>query len=221
MLRLVVVDDHVIFREGLRALLDLEADFQVVGEASRGSEALELVRTETPDVILLDMHLPDTHGYILCRELLLVSPASRVLILSAYDNDDEITASLVAGASGYVLKTVGVDRLAENIRAVSEGEVLLAPRVAAKVVQQLSRLSEKSTRNEGALAVLTPREREVFELAGQGLRNAEIAAALYLSEKTIKTHLRNIYNKLELTSKAELRLYAQRMGMSEGFGEEV
>ncbi len=212
-LKLIIVDDHAIFREGLRALLDMEEDFQVIGEASHGAEAVTMVAEEPPDVILLDLHLPDGLGSDFCRELLGVSPQSRVLILSAYDDDQEISAALIAGASGYVLKTVGGERLADNIRSVSRGEVLLAPTVAAKVVRQLSRLREEATKQEEALEGLTPREREVFYLASRGLRNSEIAEELYLSEKTIKTHLRNIYNKLNLTSKAELRLFAVRMGL--------
>ena len=214
-LKLIVVDDHAIFREGLRALLDMEDDFEVIGEASQGSEAIAMVAEEPPDVILLDLHLPDGIGSDFCRQLLQVSPQSKVLILSAYDDDQEISAALIAGASGYVLKTVGGERLADNIRSVARGEVLLAPSVAAKVVRQLSRLREETGRQEEALETLTPREREVFFLASRGLRNAEIAEELYLSEKTIKTHLRNIYNKLNLTSKAELRLFAVRTGLTQ------
>jgi two-component system response regulator DevR len=213
-LKLVIVDDHAIFREGLRALLDMEEDFTVIGEASSGKEALSMVADEPPDVILLDLHLPDGSGAEFCRQLLKVTPQSRVLILSAYDDDQEVSAALISGASGYVLKTVGGERLADNIRSVYGGEVLLAPTVAAKVVRQLSRLKEDTGRQEEALEVLTPREREVFFLASRGLKNAEIAEELYLSEKTIKTHLRNIYNKLNLASKAELRLFAVRMGLS-------
>jgi len=212
-IKLIIVDDHAIFREGLRALLDMEEDFQVIGEASHGAEAVSMVLEEPPDVILLDLHLPDGLGSDFCRELLAVSSQSRVLILSAYDDDQEITAALIAGASGYVLKTVGGERLADNIRSVARGEVLLAPSVAAKVVRQLSRLQEEGGKQEEALGTLTPREREVFFLASRGMRNSEIAAELFLSEKTIKTHLRNIYNKLNLTSKAELRLFAVRMGL--------
>jgi two-component system NarL family response regulator len=213
LLKLLIVDDHAIFREGLRALLDMEEDFVVIGEASRGDEAIAMVSEEPPDVILLDLHLPDGSGADFCRQLLRASPKSKVLILSAYDDDQEVSAALIAGASGYVLKTVGGDRLADNIRSVFGGEVLLAPTVAAKVVRQLSRLRDETGRQEEALEVLTPREREVFSLASRGLKNAEIAEELYLSEKTIKTHLRNIYNKLNLASKAELRLFAVKMGL--------
>jgi RNA polymerase sigma factor (sigma-70 family) len=212
MLTILIVDDHVVFREGLRALLDLEPDFHVIGEASQGSEAIQFLTTSTADVILLDLHLPDGNGADFCRQILSVLPSVRVLILSAYDDDQEITAALVAGAAGYILKTVGAGRLAENIRAVARGEVLLAPSIAAKVVQQLSRLRASSDRSEEALTILTPREKEVFRLAGQGMRNSEIAEALFLSEKTIKTHLRNIYSKLKLGNKADLRLFAQKLG---------
>jgi RNA polymerase sigma factor (sigma-70 family) len=213
-LKLVVVDDHAIFREGLRALLDMEDDFVVIGEASRGDEAVAMVAEDPPDVILLDLHLPDGSGSQFCRQLLRVSPKSKVLILSAYDDDQEVSAALISGASGYVLKTVGGERLADNIRSVHRGEVLLAPTVAAKVVRQLSRLREETNRQEEALDALTPREREVFFLASRGLKNSEIASELYLSEKTIKTHLRNIYNKLNLASKAELRLFAVKTGLT-------
>jgi two-component system NarL family response regulator len=210
----MIVDDHAIFREGLRALLDMEDDFEVIGEASRGDEAVMMVADDPPDVILLDLHLPDGSGSDFCRQLLEVSPGSKILILSAYDDDQEVSAALISGASGYVLKTVGGERLADNIRSVYGGEVLLAPPVAAKVVQQLSRLQHETTRREESLHALTPREREVFFLASRGLKNSEIAAELYLSEKTIKTHLRNIYNKLDLASKAELRLFAVKMGLT-------
>jgi len=213
MVKLLIVDDHTIFREGLRALLELEPDFTVVGEATYGEESLAVVTEETPDVILLDLHLPDGSGADFCRKLLHASPTAKVLILSAYDDDQEVAAALIAGASGYVLKTVNGERLAENIRSVYRGEVLLSPSIAAKVVQQLSRLQEETGRREEALHALTPREREVFFLASRGLKNTEIAGRLYLSEKTIKTHLRNIYNKLNLASKADLRLFAVKMGL--------
>jgi len=214
---MLLVDDHVIFREGLTALLDLEEDFEIVGEASRGSEAMALVSELAPDVILLDLHLPDGNGATLCRQLLGESPSSKVLILSAYENDEDVSEALINGASGYVLKTVSGERLADNIRSVCRGEVLLGPSVAARVIQRLSRMQDESSRQEEALQALTAREREVFHLASRGLKNAEIATELFLSEKTIKTHLRNIYNKLSLTSKADLRLFAVRSGLiSEG-----
>jgi DNA-binding NarL/FixJ family response regulator len=221
MLRLLIVDDHTIFREGLRTLLELEEDFDVVGEASRGRDAVALATEQAPDIILLDLHLLDGNGADFCPDLLRVSPESRILILSAYDDENEVTAALVAGASGYVLKTVGGERLAENIRSVHRGEVLLAPSIAAKVIQQLSRLQGETEHREETLEALTPREKEVFALASRGLKNAEIATELFLSEKTVKTHLRNIYGKLDLKSKAELRLFAQRTGLTSEPGQDA
>lgn len=211
---LLIVDDHVVLREGLRTMLNLEEDFDVIGEAGSGAEATEFVRQRSPDVILLDLHLPDSKGADLCRTLLRISPKSKVLVLSAYDEQDGVTAALLAGASGYVLKTTSSERLADSIRMVQQGEVLLSPSIAAKVVEQLGRLREDASQQDDVLSVLTPREREVFELASRGLRNAEIAEELFLSEKTIKTHLRNIYGKLDLSSKADLRVFAHKIGMS-------
>lgn len=211
---LLIVDDHVVLREGLRTMLNMEEDFDVIGEAGSGAEATEFVRQRSPDVILLDLHLPDSKGADLCRTLLRISPKSKVLVLSAYDEQDGVTAALLAGASGYVLKTTSSERLADSIRMVQQGEVLLSPSIAAKVVEQLGRLREDASQQDDVLSVLTPREREVFELASRGLRNAEIAEELFLSEKTIKTHLRNIYGKLDLSSKADLRVFAHKIGMS-------
>lgn len=213
---LLIVDDHVVLREGLRTLLDMEADFDVIGEAGTGAEATEFVRRQSPDVILLDLNLPDGNGADFCRTLLGISPKSKVLVLSAYDEQDGVTAALLAGASGYLLKTTSRNRLADSIRMVQQGEVLLSPAIAAKVVEQLGRLQESEDQRDDALTVLTPREREVFGLASRGLRNAEIAEALFLSEKTVKTHLRNIYGKLGLSSKADLRVFAHKIGMVPG-----
>ena len=210
----LLVDDHVVFREGLRALLDIDDDFDVVGEAGSGAEALEFVRRCVPDVILLELGLPDGRGSEFCPELLSLCPQASILILSSFEDEESVTAALVAGASGYVLKTVGWDRLADNIRSVYRGEMLLSPSIAAKVVGQLTRMRDSANHRRDTLTSLTPRELEVFELASQGLKNSEIAEKLFLSEKTIKTHLRNIYGKLDLASKADLRVYAERMGQS-------
>jgi len=215
MLKLMIVDDHQVFRQGLRSLLELEQDFSVIAEASNGEEALALASKDAPDVVLMDLDLPDGRGHDFCRQVLEICPSTKVLMLSAYDEDQEITAALISGASGYVVKTVSGERLADNIRSVYGGEVLLAPSVAAKIVGQLTRLRKETSRRDDSINALTPREREVFFLASRGLKNSEIAAELFLSEKTIKTHLRNIYNKLDLASKADLRLFAVRMGLSE------
>jgi NarL family two-component system response regulator LiaR len=213
MLKLLLVDDHIVFREGIGALLNLEDDMQVVGEASRGEEALRLAAELQPDVILLDIAMPDMDGVEICQRLKRSLPNAAVLVLSAFDTEEAVTAALTAGASGYVVKTISHQRLVKGIRAIVRGEMLLSPTVAARVVQQLARTRQEKEREADALQALTPREREVFRLVAQGYTNAEIAERLVLSEKTVKTHVRNISNKLNLRGKGEMRVLAAQLGL--------
>jgi NarL family two-component system response regulator LiaR len=213
MLKLLLVDDHIVFREGIGALLNMEDDMQVVGEASRGEEALRLAAELQPDVILLDIAMPDMDGVEICQRLKRSLPDAAVLVLSAFDTEEAVTAALTAGASGYVVKTISHQRLVEGIRAIARGEMLLSPTVAARVVQQLARTRQEKEREADALQALTPREREVFHLVAQGYTNAEIAERLVLSEKTVKTHVRNISNKLNLRGKGEMRVLAAQLGL--------
>ena len=213
MLKLLLVDDHVLFREGIGALLETEDDMQVVGGASRGEEALRLAVDLQPDVVLLDIAMPDMDGVEICQRLKGSLPNTAVLMLSAFENEEAVTAALTAGASGYVVKTIDHQRLVEGIRAIARGEMLLSPTVAAKVVQQLARTRQEKQREADALQALTPREREVFRLVAQGCTNAEIAERLVLSEKTVKTHVRNISNKLNLSGKGEMRVLAAQLGL--------
>ncbi len=213
MLKLLLVDDHAVFREGIGALLEMEGDIQVVGGASRGEEALRLAADLQPDVVLLDIAMPDMDGIEICRRLKRSLPNTAVLVLSASDNEEEVTAALTAGASGYVVKTIDHQRLVEGIRAIARGEMLLSPTVAAKVVRQLARTRQVKEREADVLQALTPREREVFRLVAQGCTNAEIAERLVLSEKTVKTHVRNISNKLSLSGKGEMRVLAAQLGL--------
>jgi len=214
MLKLLLVDDHVLFREGISALLETEDDMQVVGGASRGEEALRLAVDLQPDVVLLDIAMPDMDGVEICQRLKRSLPDTAVLMLSAFENEEAVTAALTAGASGYVVKTIDHQRLVEGIRAIARGEMLLSPTVAAKVVQQLARTRQEKEREADALQALTPREREVFRLVAQGCTNAEIAERLVLSEKTVKTHVRNISNKLNLSGKGEMRVLAAQLGLA-------
>lgn len=216
MLKLLLVDDHTVFREGIGALLDLEDDIQVVGGASGGEEALRLAADLQPDVVLLDIGMPDMDGIEICKRLKGSLPNAAVLMLSASDNEETVTAALTAGASGYVVKTINHQRLVEGIRAIGRGEMLLSPTVAARVVQQLARTRQEKEREADALQALTPREQEVFRLVAQGYTNAEIAERLVLSEKTVKTHVRNISNKLNLAGKGEMRVLAAQLGLVPG-----
>jgi NarL family two-component system response regulator LiaR len=213
MLKLLLVDDHIVFREGIGALLNMEDDMQVVGEASRGEEALRLAAELQPDVILLDIAMPDMDGVEICQRLKRSLPNAAVLVLSAFDTEEAVTAALTAGASGYVVKTISHQRLVEGIRAIARGEMLLSPTVAVRVVQQLAHTRQEKEREADALQALTPREREVFHLVAQGYTNAEIAERLVLSEKTVKTHVRNISNKLNLRGKGEMRVLAAQLGL--------
>ncbi len=213
MIKLLLVDDHIVFREGIGALLDLEDDMQVVGGASRGEEALRLAAKLQPDVILLDIAMPDMDGIEVCKRLKRSLPNAAVLVLSAFDTEEAVTAALTAGASGYVVKTIDHQRLVEGIRAIGRGEMLLSPTVAARVVQQLARTRQEKELEADTLQALTPREREVFRLVVQGYTNAEIAERLVLSEKTVKTHVRNISNKLNLSGKGEMRVLAAQLGL--------
>ena len=213
MLKLLLVDDLAVFREGIGVLLKMEDDMQVVGEASRGEEALRLAAELQPDVVLLDIAMPDMDGIEICKRLKRSLPNTAVLVLSAFDTEDVVMAALTAGASGYVIKTISHQRLVEGIRAIARGEMLLSPTVAAKVVQQLARTRQEKEREADALQALTPREREVFRLVAQGCTNAEIAESLVLSEKTVKTHVRNISNKLNLSGKGEMRVLAAQLGL--------
>jgi RNA polymerase sigma factor (sigma-70 family) len=213
MLKLLLVDDHTVFREGIGALLDLEDDMEVVGGASRGEEALRLAADLQPDVILLDIAMPDMDGIETCRRLKSSLPNTAVLMLSAFDSEEAVTAALTAGASGFVVKTVDHQRMVEGIRAIARGEMLLSPTAADRVVQRLARTRREKEREADALQALTPREREVFRLVAQGCTNAEIAERLVLSETTVKTHVRNIRNKLNLAGKGEMRVLAAQLGL--------
>ena len=213
MLKLLLVDDHIVFREGIGALLDLEDDMEVVGGASRGEEALRLAADLQPDVILLDIAMPEMDGIEICRRLKSSMPNTAVLMLSAFDSEEAVTAALTAGASGYVVKTIDHQRMVEGIRAIARGEMLLSPTAADRVVQRLARTRREKEREADALQALTPREREVFHLVAQGYTNAEIAEHLVLSEKTVKTHVRNIGHKLDLAGKGEMRVLAAQLGL--------
>jgi NarL family two-component system response regulator LiaR len=213
MLKLLLVDDHTVFREGIGALLDLEDDMEVVGGAGGGEEALRLAADLQPDVILLDIAMPDMDGIETCRRLKSSLPNTAVLMLSAFDSEEAVTAALTAGASGFVVKTIDHQRMVEGIRAIARGEMLLSPTAADRVVQRLARTRREKEREADALQALTPREREVFRLVAQGCTNAEIAERLVLSETTVKTHVRNIRNKLNLAGKGEMRVLAAQLGL--------
>lgn len=209
-MRVMIIDDHPVFREGVRALLETQPNIEVVGVFGQGEGAIDAARANQAEVVLLDEGLPDIPGHQVCQSFRTLLPGVRVLMLTANDSDDTIRASLAAGTHGYVLKTEDPMRLISHIWDVAQGGTVLAGPVAQKVVRQLldSPPSTDQRSVDDLLVNLTDRERQVFFLAAEGRRNSDIAQHLILSEETIKTHLRNIYSKLGIGNKAELRLFA-------------
>lgn len=187
-LRIVLVDDHPVVRAGLRALLSAQPDLDVVAEAASGPEALAVVRSSDPDVVLMDLQLDGVmDGVEATRRLLAADPGRRVLILTTYDTDHDILRAVEAGAAGYLLKDVEPARLADGVRAAARGETVLAPVVAQRLVSRLAGPTPDQ---------LTPREVEVLQLVADGSSNREVARHLFLSEATVKTHLAHAYDKL-------------------------
>jgi DNA-binding NarL/FixJ family response regulator len=208
-LRLVVVDDHPVVRDGLRGMLGTQPDLTVVGEAASGTEALTVVAAARPDVVLTDLRMPDPSGGVLIRLLLDRVPTTRVLVLTTHDTDSDVLPAIEAGAIGYLLKDAPREELFRAVRAAARGETVLAPSVAALL---LTRIRPRPLTR----ARLSAREREVLALVAEGRSNREAAARLYLSEATVKTHLLHIYAKLEVPDRASAVAAAYRLGILDG-----
>jgi DNA-binding NarL/FixJ family response regulator len=209
-LRLVVVDDHPVVRDGLRGMLGGQADFEIVGEAASGAEALTVVEAVRPDVVLTDLRMPEPSGGALIRLLLERVPTVRVLVLTTHDTDSDVLPAVEAGAIGYLLKDAPREELFRAVRAAARGETVLSPPVAALL---LARMRPRSQLTETRLSA---REREVLALIAQGRTNREAAAALYISEATVKTHLQHIYAKLEVPDRAAAVSAAHQRGILGG-----
>lgn len=208
-IRVLLAEDHAIVREGTRELLQREPDMEVVGEASDGEEAVELAARLHPDLVVMDIAMPKLNGIEATKRIKALHPATAVLILTAYDNDQYIFALLEAGAAGYLLKNVRGSELVEAVRAVHGGESVLHPAVARKVVDHLR---APKPLDSVAAETLSDREMEVLKLAARGLSNKDIARELSLSPRTVQTHLTNIFNKLAVASRTEAILYGLRRG---------
>jgi DNA-binding NarL/FixJ family response regulator len=208
-MKVALVDDHELFRAGIRHILEATPDCQLVGEASTARDALSMIETARPDVVLMDIALPGMDGVVATREVRRRVPSTRVLILSAHDQTHDVLDALDAGATGYALKSDGPDALLEALRATAQGERYLAPSVAGRLD------AHKARRRVGSdvLGVLSEREREIFRLAAECLMTREIAAELCISRKTVDTHLYRIHRKLGLRTSAELVRLAASLGM--------
>jgi DNA-binding NarL/FixJ family response regulator len=211
-IRVLLADDHVVLRQGTRELLEREGDLVVVAEAGDGEVAVRLAARERPDVAIMDISMPGLNGIEATRQIKAICPATAVLVLTAYDDDQYIFAVLEAGAAGYLLKDVYADELVKAIRAVHGGESVLHPAVARKVVNRFARPVDER-RDVKGLEPLTERELEVLKAAAQGMSNREIAQELVLSIRTVQAHLTHIFNKMGVGSRTEAVLKALREGL--------
>lgn len=212
-IRLVIAEDQTMTRETLARSLALEDDLQVVGTAADGAKALTVVRAQKPDVLLTDIGMPQMDGIRLTETVRREMPGLGVVILTIYDDDERVFSAIKAGAKGYVLKDAPLDETVAAVRAVGRGEALLHPSLVARVMNEFSRLSLQKAADNAVFAELTEREREVLAEIGRGKRNKEIAEALFISEKTVKNHISNIFAKLEVNTRAEAALLAARQGL--------
>lgn len=210
-IRVLIADDHVLFREGTRNLINQEKDMAVIGEASDGEETIKLVTELLPDVVLMDIAMPVVNGIEATKRIKDKFPKTAVLILTAYDNDQYIVAMLEAGAAGYLLKNVSGRDLINAIRAVFAGEAILHPSIAQKVFNHFGATTRRSEET-AQLTDISEREMEILKLAARGMSNQDIATHLYLSRRTIQSHLANIFRKMDVGSRTEAVLQALRKG---------
>ena len=213
MIRLLLVDDQALFREGLRTLLSLHEDLQVVGEAGNGLEALAAADALRPDVVLMDLRMPVLDGVAATRRLLAAHPTTRVIVVTTFDDDELVFDGLRAGAVGYLLKDVSSDKLVEAIRAAARGESFLQPSIAAKVLAEFNRLERSAAPPPPLAEPLSERELEILRLLAAGDSNKEIAAALFIAEGTVKNHVTNILGKLDARDRTQAALRARELGL--------
>ncbi len=208
-IRVVVVDDQELFRRGLTMLLGVESDIEVVGEAGDGVAATDLAMSVAPDVILMDVRMPKRSGIEACLAIKEIAPTARIIMLTVSDEEADLYDAVKNGASGYLLKDSSTDEVAQAIRVVADGQSLISPSMAIKLLDEFKQMS-RSDRQQVPTPRLTERELEVLKLVAQGLNNREIAKRLFISENTVKNHVRNILEKLQLHSRMEAVMYAVR-----------
>jgi DNA-binding NarL/FixJ family response regulator len=203
-IRLVIVDDHPVVRDGLRGMLESQPDFEVVGEASDGEAAVRITKTLKPEIVLMDLRMPEMDGVTALREIKASNPQVQVLVLTTYDSDADILPAIEAGASGYLLKDSSREELYTAIRATARGETVLAPAVAARLVGRMRAPAEEQ---------LSSRELEVLQLVAEGDSNSEIASRLHISQATVKSHLIHIFGKLGVSDRTAAVTVALRRGI--------
>ncbi|HZA76930.1 MAG TPA: response regulator transcription factor [Acidimicrobiales bacterium] len=214
MTRVLIVDDDDLMRAGLRELLSNDPSIEIAGEASTGREAVERARRLAPDVVLMDVRMPDLDGIAATRELSRAVPGARVLILTTFEQDDYIFSSLRAGASGFLLKRTRPEELIEAVHTIAAGDSLLSPSVTRRVIDRMSQQPVPALADQAKLEALTSRERKVLELIARGLSNREIAAALTVEESTIRTHVKRVLMKLNLRDRVQAVIFAYESGIN-------
>jgi DNA-binding NarL/FixJ family response regulator len=210
----LLVDDDDLMRAGLRSVLSSDDTIEVVGEAGDGRAGVQRARELSPDVVLMDVRMPNVDGISATREVLAARPEVKVVILTTFEEDDYIFGALNAGASGFLLKRTSPEELIAALHAVAAGDSLLSPSVTRRVIERMARQPVPDTSSSGRLDELTPREREVLELVAGGLSNSEIATALVIEESTVKTHVKRILMKLRLRDRVQAVIFAYESGLT-------
>jgi two-component system NarL family response regulator len=209
--RVLIVDDHALFRRGLQMVLENETDIDVVGEASDGHEAVERAEATSPDVVLMDVRMPKRSGIEATRTIKDVLPSTKILMLTISDEEADLYEAIKAGASGYLLKEISIEEVAGAVRAVHAGQSLISPSMASKLLTEFAAMvKRRDERNQVPGPRLTERELEVLKLVAKGMNNRDIGLELFISENTVKNHVRNILEKLHLHSRMEAVVYAVR-----------
>jgi two-component system NarL family response regulator len=210
-IRVLVVDDHALFRRGLQMVLEQEEDIEVVGEAGDGAEAVEKVADTIPDIVLMDVRMPKRGGIDACTAIKDAVPSAKIIMLTISDEEADLYDAIKAGASGYLLKEISIEEVATAIRAVNEGQSLISPSMASKLLTEFASMIKRGDeRQQLPTPRLTDREMEVLKLVAKGMNNRDIAKQLFISENTVKNHIRNILEKLQLHSRMEAVVYAVR-----------
>ena len=219
MTRVLIADDDDLMRAGLVELLSGEPGIEIAGEASTGREAVERARRLAPDVVLMDVRMPDLDGIEATRELTRTAPRARVLILTTFEQDDYVFGALRAGASGFLVKRTRPEELIAAVHTIAAGDSLLSPSVTRRVIDRMGRQPTPDLANQDRLEELTPREREVLELIARGLSNREIATELVVEDSTIRSHIRRILMKLQLRDRVQIVIFAYETGVNRSAAE--
>lgn len=211
-IKLIIVDDHAVVRQGLKGFLELTEEFEVVGEGNNGLEALSLAQELKPDVILMDLMMPEMDGIEATRRIILADENAKILILSSFGDENNVVPALQAGAKGYVLKDISPDELAKALHQTAKGKSQLHPDIASKLISHVQKDNEEDEAKK-QIEMLTPRETEILREIGRGLSNKEIATKLTISHLTVKTHVSNLLSKLHLADRTQAAIFAVRHGV--------